>query len=215
MGGWQITVQFFQLSYMFELFHNKILGWRSLAGASQRCMSRLRGWEERQTWEQGSWGQVHAGVSTTCSSLTWVHQLMCWTRVHRNPGLPVYAGCPQLHPRRVLGSVWVAFLPLQEETRWCSQGNCVKGYKPGGVWREQTQGAKCEEAACRVLGKMGCGGCRPERRRLGRRRPLTPLLGLTQRSQATYLGRWGVLGRPSADPHSEQEVTSCVLALGF
>ena len=49
----------------------------------------------------------------------------------------------------------------------------------------------------------------------GQKEAPTPLLGLTQRSQATYLGRWGVLGRPSADPHSEQEVTSCVLALGF
>lgn len=58
MGGWQIIVQLFQLSYMFELFHNKILGWRSLAGASQRCMSRLRGWEERQ--DMGA-GQLGAG----------------------------------------------------------------------------------------------------------------------------------------------------------
>ena len=28
-----------------------------------------------RTWEQDSWGQVHAGVATTCSSLTWVQQL--------------------------------------------------------------------------------------------------------------------------------------------
>ena len=69
--------------------------------------------------------------------------------------MPVYAGCPQLHPGRVLGSVWVAFLPLQAESRWCSGGNCVTGYNMGGVWREQTQGAECEGAACRVLGKVG------------------------------------------------------------
>lgn len=65
------------------------------------------------------------------------------------------------------------------------------------------------------LGNGSVEGVDREEMKLGRGKPLIPLLVLTRKSYAAYLGRWGVLGRPSADPHAKQEVTSRVLALSF